>query len=146
MLPFLTKIHLAYAAADLVVCRSGAMTLAEIAACGTPAILVPYPFAAHNHQLVNASNLVDRGAAAMILDADLTGDRLAKEIAHWLSDRPALSQMSANARRFARPDAAEKIARSIVHWSTGGGLIERGGKIHSRRGCADAWIAIVSRM
>ena len=119
VLPFLTKIHLAYAAADLVVCRSGAMTLAEIAACGTPAILVPYPFAAHNHQLVNASNLVDRGAAAMILDHELTGDRLAKEIAHWLSDRPALSQMSSNARRFARPDAAEKIARSIVSWSAG---------------------------
>jgi UDP-N-acetylglucosamine--N-acetylmuramyl-(pentapeptide) pyrophosphoryl-undecaprenol N-acetylglucosamine transferase len=119
VLPFLTKIHLAYAAADLVVCRSGAMTLAEIAACGTPAILVPYPFAAHDHQRVNASNLVDRGAAAMILDHELTGDRLAKEIAHWLSDRPALSQMSSNARRFARPDAAEKIARSIVSWSAG---------------------------
>ena len=119
VLPFLTKIHLAYAAADLVVCRSGAMTLAEIAACGTPAILVPYPYAAHDHQRVNASNLVDRGAAAMILDHDLTGDRLAKEIAHWLSDRPALSQMSSNARRFARPDAAEKIARSIVSWSAG---------------------------
>jgi UDP-N-acetylglucosamine--N-acetylmuramyl-(pentapeptide) pyrophosphoryl-undecaprenol N-acetylglucosamine transferase len=119
VLPFLTKIHLAYAAADLVVCRSGAMTLAEIAACGTPAILVPYPYAAHDHQRVNASNLVDRGAAAMILDHELTGDRLAKEIAHWLSDRPALSQMSSNARRFARPDAAEKIARSIVSWSAG---------------------------
>ena len=119
VLPFLNKIHLAYAAADLVVCRSGAMTLAEIAACGTPAILVPYPYAAHDHQAVNASNLVDRGAAAMILDRDLTGERLAQEIAHWLSDRPALSQMSANARRFARPDAAEKIARSLVHWAEG---------------------------
>ncbi len=126
VVPFLTRIHLAYAAADLVVCRSGAMTLAEIAACGTPAILVPYPYAAHNHQLVNASNLVDRGAAAMILDHDLTGERLAKEIAHWLSDRPALSQMSANARRFARPDAAEKIARSIVHWSSGRAAMRAG--------------------
>ncbi len=120
VMPFLTRIHLAYAAADLVVCRSGAMTLAEIAACGTPAILVPYPYAAHDHQAVNATNLVDRGAAAMILDRELTGERLAKEIAHWLSDRPALSQMSANARRFARPDAAEKIARSIVQWSERG--------------------------
>ena len=126
VVPFLTKIHLAYAAADLVVCRSGAMTLAEIAACGTPAILVPYPFAAHNHQLVNASNLVDRGAAAMILDDQLSGDRLAKEIAHWLSDRPALSQMSSNARRFARPDAAEKIARSIVSWSAGRAAVRVG--------------------
>lgn len=120
VMPFLTRIHLAYAAADLVVCRSGAMTLAEISACGTPAILVPYPYAAHDHQLTNATNLVDRGAAAMILDRELTGERLAQEIAHWLSDRPALSQMSSNARRFARPDAAEKIARSIVQRSERG--------------------------
>src|SRR5204862_6888476 len=87
VLPFLQRIHMAYAAADLVVCRSGAMTLAELAACGTPAILVPYPYAAHDHQTVNASNLVDRGAAAMILDRELSGDRLAKEIAHLLADR-----------------------------------------------------------
>lgn len=119
VLPFLTRIHMAYAAADLVVCRSGAMTLAEIAACGTPAILVPYPHAAHDHQVVNASNLVDRGAAAMILDRELSGERLANEIAHWLSDRPALSRMSANARKFARPDAAERIVKSLERWSAG---------------------------
>ncbi|NTW77933.1 MAG: hypothetical protein HGB33_09240, partial [Syntrophaceae bacterium] len=82
-------------------------TLAEIAACGTPSILVPYPHAAHDHQAVNAGNLVDRGAAAMIPDRELTGERLAQEIAHWLADRQALSRMSANARTFARPDAAE---------------------------------------
>lgn len=119
VLPFLTRIHMAYAAADLVVCRSGAMTLAEIAACGTPAILVPYPHAAHDHQVVNAGNLVDRGAAAMILDRELSGDRLANEIAHWLSDRQALSRMSANARKFARPDAAERIVKSLERWSAG---------------------------
>jgi UDP-N-acetylglucosamine--N-acetylmuramyl-(pentapeptide) pyrophosphoryl-undecaprenol N-acetylglucosamine transferase len=110
---------MAYAAADLVVCRSGAMTLAEIAVCGTPAILVPYPFAAHNHQVVNASNLVDRGAAAMILDRDLSGERLAKEIAHWLADRQGLSRLSANARLFARPDAADRIAASLERLAAG---------------------------
>src|SRR4029453_3516797 len=94
VVPFLRRIHMAYAAADLVVCRSGAMTLAEIAVCGTPAVLIPYPHAAHNHQVVNASNLVDRGAAAMILDRDLSGERLAKEIAHLLADRQTLSRMS----------------------------------------------------
>ena len=119
VLPFLTRIHMAYAAADLVVCRSGAMTLAEIAACGTPSILVPYPHAAHDHQAVNAANLVDRGAAAMILDRELTGERLANEIAHWLTDRQALSRMSANARTFARPDAAERIVRGLERWSAG---------------------------
>ena len=119
VMPYLRRIHLAYAAADLVVCRSGAMTLSEIAACGTPAILVPYPHAAHDHQVVNAGNLVDRGAAAMILDRELTGERLANEIAHYLNDRPALSRMSANARTFNRPDAALKIVRSLERWAAG---------------------------
>jgi UDP-N-acetylglucosamine--N-acetylmuramyl-(pentapeptide) pyrophosphoryl-undecaprenol N-acetylglucosamine transferase len=119
VVPFLQRIHMAYAAADLVVCRSGAMTLAEIAVCGTPAILVPYPHAADDHQAVNASNLVDRGAAAMILDRELTGERLAKEIAHLLSDRQTLSRMSANLRLFARPDAAERIAKSLMRWAQG---------------------------
>jgi len=95
------------------------MTLAEIAVCGTPAILIPYPHAADDHQVVNASNLVDRRAASMILDRELTGERLAKEIAHLLSDRQTLSRMSANARTFARPDAAERIANSLVRWAAG---------------------------
>jgi UDP-N-acetylglucosamine--N-acetylmuramyl-(pentapeptide) pyrophosphoryl-undecaprenol N-acetylglucosamine transferase len=113
VLPFLREIHLAYAAADLLVCRSGAMTLAEIAACGTPAILVPYPFAAHNHQEINAINLVERGAATLLLDQDLSGERLAKEIAHLLADRQLLRRMSAHARTFARLDAAERLVRSL---------------------------------
>ena len=117
VLPFLRDIHLAYAAADLVVCRSGAMTLAEIAACGTPAILVPYPFAAHNHQEVNAMNLVERGAAALVLDRELTGERLAREIAHLLADRQALRKLSAHARTFARLDAAERLVKSLDHWA-----------------------------
>src|SRR5262249_17290915 len=119
VVPFLRRIHMAYAAADLVVCRSGAMTLAEIAACGTPALLVPYPHAAHGHQGVNAGNLGDRGAAAMILDRELTGERLANEIAHLLSDRQTLSKMSANARKFARPDAAARIVSSLERWALG---------------------------
>jgi UDP-N-acetylglucosamine--N-acetylmuramyl-(pentapeptide) pyrophosphoryl-undecaprenol N-acetylglucosamine transferase len=113
VMPFLREIHLAYATADLLVCRSGAMTLAELAACGTPAILIPYPFAAHNHQEINASNLVERGAATLIPDGELTGERLAKEIAHLLSDRQLLRRMSAHARTFARLDAAERLVRSL---------------------------------
>jgi UDP-N-acetylglucosamine--N-acetylmuramyl-(pentapeptide) pyrophosphoryl-undecaprenol N-acetylglucosamine transferase len=113
VMPFLREIHLAYAAADLLVCRSGAMTLAELAACGTPAILIPYPFAAHNHQEINAANLVERGAATLILDSDLTGERLAKEIAHLLADRQLLRRMSAHARTFARLDAAERLVHSL---------------------------------
>lgn len=121
VLPFVKNIHMAYAAADLVVCRAGAMTLAEIAVCGLPAILVPYPYAAHNHQEDNATNLVDRGAAVLILDSELTGERLAREVAHLLADKQALSRMSANARLFARPDAASRLALTLVRWAEGKG-------------------------
>lgn len=124
VVPYLTHIHEAYAAADLVVCRAGAMTLAEIAACGVPAILVPYPFAAYDHQVTNAQNLAERGGAVMILDADLTGERLATEVQRLVKDRPTLIKMSSNARRFARPDAAERIARSLLDW----GSRPKGGK------------------
>ncbi len=119
VLPFVRKMHMAYAVADLVVCRAGAMTLAEIAVCGLPSVLVPYPYAAHNHQQDNAANLVDRGAAVLIPDGELNGERLAKEVAHLLSDRQALSRMSSNARLFARPDAAARLARSLVSWAEG---------------------------
>jgi UDP-N-acetylglucosamine--N-acetylmuramyl-(pentapeptide) pyrophosphoryl-undecaprenol N-acetylglucosamine transferase len=121
VLPFVKNMHMAYAAADLVVCRSGAMTLAEIAVCGLPAILVPYPYAAHNHQQDNAANLVDRGAAVLIPDAELNGERLAKDVAHLLADRQALSRMSSNARLFARPDAAARIAKTLLRWAEGRG-------------------------
>ncbi len=117
VVPYLTHIHEAYAAADLVVCRAGAMTLAEIAACGVPAILVPYPFAAYDHQVTNAQNLAERGGAVMIQDSALTGERLATEIERLIKDRATLVRMSANARRFARPDAAERIARSLLDWA-----------------------------
>ncbi len=117
VVPYLTHIHEAYAAADLVVCRAGAMTLAEIAACGVPSILVPYPFAAYNHQEVNAQNLAERGGAVMIKDGELTGERLAHELSRLLKDRETLIRMSANARRFARPDAAQRIARSLTEWA-----------------------------
>lgn len=118
VVPYLTHIHEAYAAADLVVCRAGAMTLAEIAACGVPAILVPYPFAAYNHQVTNAQNLSERGGAVLILDSELTGERLGTEIQRLVKDRPTLIKMSSNARRFARPDAAERIARSLLDWAS----------------------------
>ncbi|NOT35482.1 MAG: undecaprenyldiphospho-muramoylpentapeptide beta-N-acetylglucosaminyltransferase [Candidatus Eisenbacteria bacterium] len=132
VMPFLKDIHLAYAAADLLVCRAGAMTLAEIAACGTPSILVPYPFAAHNHQEINAENLVERGAATLIKDADLDGERLAREIAHLLSDRQLLRKMSAHARTFARLDAAERIVRSLDRLAGGDPAGDNGATDHTQ--------------
>jgi UDP-N-acetylglucosamine--N-acetylmuramyl-(pentapeptide) pyrophosphoryl-undecaprenol N-acetylglucosamine transferase len=112
--PFVTEIHEAYAAADVVVSRAGAMTLAEIAASGVPAILVPFPHAAYDHQVKNAQSLTERGAATMILDQELSGERLAQELLALLRDRETLVRFSAHARTFARPDAAERIARSLL--------------------------------
>ena len=95
------------------------MTLSELTACGLPSILVPYPHAAQNHQLVNAKNLEERGAATVILDEDLTGKRLADEIQKLKADRGRLKTMAKNARTFGRPDAAEKIVRSLERYAPG---------------------------
>ncbi len=116
---YLTHISEAYCVADLVVGRAGAMTLSELTACGLPSILVPYPHAAQNHQLVNAKNLEERGAATVILDEDLTGKRLADEIQKLKADRGRLKTMAKNARTFGRPDAAEKIVRSLERYAPG---------------------------
>lgn len=117
IMPYVIQIHEAYAAADLVVCRAGAMTLAEIAAVGVPSILVPFPYSAYDHQVKNAESLAERGAAILIKDEDLTGERLAQEVLRLLRDREALVRTSAHARTFARPDAAERIARSLISWA-----------------------------
>jgi UDP-N-acetylglucosamine--N-acetylmuramyl-(pentapeptide) pyrophosphoryl-undecaprenol N-acetylglucosamine transferase len=108
--PFLDDMSQRLAAADLVVCRAGATTLAELAAAGRPAILVPFPFAADDHQRANAEAVRDAGAAVMIEDRDLDGARCAAEIAALAIDRPRRDLMAAAARTLARPDAAERIA------------------------------------
>ncbi len=98
-----------YLAADLVICRAGAMTVAEVTAMGKPAIFVPYPFAADDHQRFNAQSLVDQGAAEMILEKDLTGELLAERISYYEQNRGALSEMAEKARTFGKPDAARRI-------------------------------------
>ena len=108
--PFLDDMPRRLANADLVVCRAGATTLAELAAAGRPAILVPFPFAADDHQRANAEAVRDAGAAVMIEDRELDGDRFAAEIAALAIDRPRRQRMAAAARTLARPDAAERIA------------------------------------
>ena len=82
-----------YQASDLVICRAGASTIAELAVCGKGAILIPYPFAAHQHQLINARRLVDLGAARMIEDKELTGQSLAQAILHLYSHPEELRRM-----------------------------------------------------
>jgi UDP-N-acetylglucosamine--N-acetylmuramyl-(pentapeptide) pyrophosphoryl-undecaprenol N-acetylglucosamine transferase len=120
VLPYFSSIGDAYCCSDLVVCRAGAMTVSEIAACGVPAVFVPYPHAVYGHQVQNARNLVDRGAAEMILDRELNADILAATIARLADDEPRLKRMSVSARSFARFDTAEKIAKSLAKFGNGG--------------------------
>lgn len=103
----------AYACADLVVCRAGASTLAEVTACGLPCIAVPYPFAAEGHQEANARLHERAGAAAVVLDRELSGERLAELIGR-LSDAPAaLQAMAAASRQLGRPEAASRVAELV---------------------------------
>jgi len=106
---FITDMSGAYAAADLVVCRSGATTLAELTVCQKPSILVPYPFAADDHQVVNASSLVEAGAAVMIEERELTGERLAGVIRAILTDPGRRKQMARAAGHLGAPQAAREI-------------------------------------
>ncbi len=103
-----------YANADLVICRSGTGTLSELAACGKAAILIPFPFASDDHQRKNAESLVTRKAAVMILQKDLTPERLRKEI-DWLRSDPAqLEEMAKNIRAFHQPRAAENLVKEFL--------------------------------
>jgi UDP-N-acetylglucosamine--N-acetylmuramyl-(pentapeptide) pyrophosphoryl-undecaprenol N-acetylglucosamine transferase len=108
--PFIDDMPGAFARADLLVCRSGASTVAEITAAGKPAIFVPLPTAADDHQTQNAATLADGGAARLLPQSELSSDRLVSEIAELLRDRARLTAMSEAAHRFAHPDAAARIA------------------------------------
>jgi UDP-N-acetylglucosamine--N-acetylmuramyl-(pentapeptide) pyrophosphoryl-undecaprenol N-acetylglucosamine transferase len=101
------------AAADLVVARAGGSVM-EIAAAGRAAILIPYPHATGDHQTTNARWMADGGAAVVIPDAELTPERLSAQVAELLSDEDRLRRMSIGARRLAKPDAAERIAREVL--------------------------------
>jgi UDP-N-acetylglucosamine--N-acetylmuramyl-(pentapeptide) pyrophosphoryl-undecaprenol N-acetylglucosamine transferase len=108
--PFIEKMDVAYAEADLVLCRSGATTIAELTAYGKPAVLVPYPYAAHDHQRANAQALQEEGAVEMILDRELSGETLADCLTRLIKDRERVRAMGEKARGFSKPGAAERIA------------------------------------
>ncbi len=109
----LEEFAMALAAADLVVARSGGSVF-EIAAYGLPAILIPYPHASAGHQTTNARWMADAGAAITIEDRDLTGPRLAGELAALLGDRPRLTAMAEASRGLARPRAANEVAEELL--------------------------------
>ena len=98
-----------YGKADLIICRAGATTVAEVSAIGKGILFVPYPFAADNHQVLNALSLKNAGAAEMILQKDLSGKVLAEKIRHYASSPDALETMSSKIKELGRPDAAKAI-------------------------------------
>ena len=102
------------ARADLIICRAGAGTLAEITALGKPSILVPYPHAADDHQRFNAAALADHGAAVMILDRDLSGEALSKAVLSLKNNPERLARMAEAAMQSAKPGADETIADIIM--------------------------------
>jgi UDP-N-acetylglucosamine--N-acetylmuramyl-(pentapeptide) pyrophosphoryl-undecaprenol N-acetylglucosamine transferase len=109
----------AFAEADLVVCRAGAGTVSELAAAGRPSILAPFPYAADDHQTANARSLAAAGAARLVPDAEMTGERLAAEVLALARERDVLEKMGEAARRLARPGAAARAA-DLVEQLAGG--------------------------
>lgn len=103
-----------YQQADIIVCRAGATTVAEITAVGKPAVFIPFPFATDNHQERNAQALVDAGAAVMIRQADLTGTVLAETVQAATADRTHLADMARRARQLGRPAAARQMVDDIM--------------------------------
>lgn len=108
--PFIEAMEEAYGWADLVLCRSGALTVAELAAAGVGSILVPFPYAVDDHQTVNGRFLEREGAAVLIAQEALTAQRLAELLRELLNDPLRLQTMAKAARRLARTDAAKRVA------------------------------------
>lgn len=109
LLPYLDDMGSALAASDLVVARAGATSIAEITALGLPALLVPYPYATDDHQTKNAAACVENGAAVLVSDAELDGERFRHELLALLRDPARRATMAAASRELGRPDAAERV-------------------------------------
>jgi UDP-N-acetylglucosamine--N-acetylmuramyl-(pentapeptide) pyrophosphoryl-undecaprenol N-acetylglucosamine transferase len=108
--PFVADMPSAFADADLIVCRAGAGAVAEVAAAGKPAILVPFPFAADDHQTRNAEAMERNGAAVMVRDAELNGENLFELVSQLAADPERLEKMGVAARKMAKPGAARRAA------------------------------------
>ncbi len=112
--PFLERMELAYAVADLVVARAGATTIAELTVCGLPSMLIPYPYATGRHQEANARALQRAGAATIVMDEALTGELLAVRVTDLVDDPDRLRRMAERARAWSRPDAAQTLAEAVL--------------------------------
>lgn len=114
VVPFIDGMAAAYGGADLLICRAGATTVAEVTACGKPCIFIPFPHAVDDHQRRNADALLNKGASFMFLEQELTGQKLAEEILMLMKDRELLARTAAAARELARLDAAQRIVDEIA--------------------------------
>jgi UDP-N-acetylglucosamine--N-acetylmuramyl-(pentapeptide) pyrophosphoryl-undecaprenol N-acetylglucosamine transferase len=119
VVPFIADMPAAFAAADLVVCRAGAGAVSELAAARKPAILVPFPFAADDHQTRNAEAIERAGAGRMIRDAEMSGRKLFETVAELASGAGVLERMGEAARRLARPGAARRAAEILEEVARG---------------------------
>lgn len=124
---FIEDMGAAYAAADIVVCRAGATSIAELTALGRPSVLVPYPHATRDHQMHNARALAQVGGAQVIEDGELTGRRLVDTVEPWIADADARSGAARAARIFGRRDAAFQVARLVLEQVQAAAAATRGG-------------------
>ena len=115
---YISDMDLCMAAADLVICRAGAITLGELQACGKPSVLIPSPYVAENHQYHNAMTLKKAGAAELIEEKDLTADLLIDKVSHLIENKPRLKQMSESATKSAIIDANERIYQVLMQLYT----------------------------
>lgn len=114
VVPFIEDMAAAYAEADLVICRAGATTIAEVTACGIPCVFIPYPHAVDDHQRLNAEALLKKQAGFMLLERDLSGESLARQIRELMSEPQQLRLAGENARGLALVDAARTIVDEML--------------------------------
>ena len=123
VLPYIERMNLAYAAADLMFSRAGALTLAELMARGVASVLIPFPYATGGHQEENARHLEKLGAAVVLLDHELERERIVSMIESLIADEHRLAMMRKKARMLSKPDAAVKLARRIMRRAKGGPFV-----------------------
>ena len=114
VVPFIQNMASAYALADLVICRSGALTIAEITVCGKPSILVPFPFAAGDHQTKNAQSLVNAGASRILFEKSLAGKDLYHAMMNLIHNKAELKKMGEASKKLGHPNATKEIVDQII--------------------------------
>ena len=119
LVPFIEDMASAYAWADLVVCRAGALTVAELCAVGLPAISIPYPSAVDDHQTANATPMMNAGAGSIMQEKDLYNESLATELRRWLTSREELLKKALKARELANPEALNRITQLCLEQAGG---------------------------